>query len=246
MIKTHTVYSVPEILRFYDIDWDIKNIKHEESKEFLPTIKELSPNINAKDFKEDKGEKPFVFSPWGMSYEIAKDTFDYIYRLKTKVYVVKINNGVLEDYILFAPRGSPKELEKFLNRTDPKLDISKNKKKFIKNYKWKFMGCVLQYNDDLIQDLTKHLYYKFMISLNPEIYKYVKNGLYILSTRDLCLVHKRRMEPWVDVVGKERNDIGFIPKRFLPIFNTTGGENYFDIPIPNFDDVSYTLSLIHI
>jgi hypothetical protein len=106
------------------------------------------------------------------------------------------------------------------------------------------MGCILQYNDDLIQDLTKHTYYKFMTSINPEIYKQVKNGLYILSTRDLCLVHKRGMEPWVDVVGSERNDIGFIPKRFLPIFNTTGGENYFDIPIPNFDDVSYTKNLL--
>ena len=240
MIKTHTVYTVDEILKFYDRSWDEELKKTEVYKhdEFLPTIKELSPNVKAKIVKDSKGDSKE--SLWTMSYEIAKDTFKYIYRLKTKVYVVRINNGVLEDYILFAPRGSPKELEKFLKNVDPELNLSNSKKNSIKNYKWKFMGCILQYNDDLIQDLTKHIYYKFMKSINPEIYKQVRNGLYILSTRDLCLVHKRGMEPWIDVVGSERKDIGFIPKRFLPIFNTTGGENYFDIPIPNFDDISYT------
>lgn len=239
MLKTHTVYTVPEILNFYDKLWDdqnLTNVENSELIEFLPTIKELSPNIYA---KESLGLDPL----WGMTYKIAKDTFNYIYRLKTKVYVVRINEGKLEDYILFSPKGSPKELEKFLKKTDPDLRIPNSKKKFIENYNWKFMGCILQYKEDLLQDLTKHAYYKFMSSLDPDIYKYVKNGLYVLSTRDLCLVHKRGMEPWVDVVGEERNDIGFIPKRFLPIFNTTGGENYFDIPIPNFDDVAYTRSL---
>lgn len=234
MVKTHTVYEVNEILKFYDKTWDTIPKKTNISKdlEFFPTITELSPNVKAKDK-----------SLWNMSYKTAKDTFNYIYRLKTKVYIARINDGILEDYILFAPKGSPKELEKFLKNFDPELNIPKYKKDFVKNHKWKFMGCILQYKEDLLQDLTKHSYYKFMTSVNPEIYKHVKNGLYILSTRDLCLVHKRGMEPWVDVVGSERNDIGFIPKKFLPIFNTTGGENYFDIPIPNFDDVNYAYNL---
>lgn len=246
MIKTHTVYNVDEILKFYDRNWD-KEIKEYKPIDFLPAITELSPNIKAKIIEDSKGDskEDSLESLWGMSYEIAKDTFKYIHRLKTKVYVVRINNGILEDYILFAPKGSPKELEKFLKNVDPELNLSNSKKNFIKNYKWKFMGCILQYNDDLIKDLTKHTYYKFMKSINPEIYKQVRNGLYILSTRDLCLIHKRGMEPWIDVVGSERKDIGFIPKRFLPIFNTTGGENYFDIPIPNFDDVSYSYNLLN-
>jgi hypothetical protein len=241
MIQTSIVYTVDEILKYYDKSWDekegaLKDGTLIESIEFLPSMKELNPNINAK-FEDH--------SPvWNMSFSTAKDTFRYIDRLKTKVYIIKVNNGVLENYILFAPKGSPKELQKFLKNVDPMLHIDKKKKDFIKNYKWKFMGCILQYQEDLLQDLTSHRYYKLMSLLNPEIFKHVQNGLYILSTRDLCLVHKRRMEPWVDVVGSERNDIGFIPKQFLPIFNSTGGENYFDIPIPTFDDIKFVMSTL--
>ena len=236
MIKTDTVYTVKDILQYYDKSWDENPKKDSNSKEFLPTMKVYSPNLDA---TFDDG-----IPVWSMNYETAKNTFEYIYRLKTKVYIARINNGVIENYILFNPKGSPKELKQFLRNLDPDIEFTEKQKQIIKNREWKFMGCILQYEDESQQDLTMHRYYRFLELLNPELIKHIKNGLYIFSTRDLCLVHKRRVDPWIDVIGVERNDIGYIPKQFLPIFNSTGGTDYFDIPIPNFDDVTYVMNFL--
>ena len=231
MIKTDTVFTVKDVLQYYDKSWDKESLILKDSIEFLPTMKIYSSNVTA---KFDDGT-----SVWKMSYETAKNTFEYIYRLKTKVYVVRVNEGMIENYILFAPKGSPKELKQFLKNLDPTIEFTEKQKQTIKTRDWKFMNCILQYENDVLKDISKHVYYKFLTMINPEVFKHVKNGLYIFSIRDACLVHKRRMEPWIDVVGEERDDIGFIPKQFLPIFNSTGGTEYFDIPIPTYDDIGY-------
>jgi hypothetical protein len=46
------------------------------------------------------------------------------------------------------------------------------------------------------------------------------------------------MDPWVDITGMPVK-LGFIPKQFLPIFNSTGGEDYWDIPIPTYEDLEF-------
>jgi hypothetical protein len=62
--------------------------------------------------------------------------------------------------------------------------------------------------------------------------------MYIFSLRDLVLYRKDGTEPWVDVVGYNQK-LQYIPKVMLPIFNSTGEKNCWDIPIPTYEDWNY-------
>jgi hypothetical protein len=72
------------------------------------------------------------------------------------------------------------------------------------------------------------------------------SGLFILNLTDAVILHKDGYNPFPVFRGEtpEVLDGDFIPSRekpFLPIFSLSGQVNYLDIPIPNYDDVSYAL-----
>jgi hypothetical protein len=216
MIYTDIVHSVEDVLKFYK-EKDKTTIQKFE--EVLPSLTELNENIN-------KG-------PWNQSYETAKETLQYIDRLKSKVYVVCVEDYKINTILLFSPKGQPKEYLPYLKDLDPKLKWSKEQKQEIKTKAWKFMACVLQYNNQ-DSDPKDHSYYKVFTSIQSKL----KNGMYIFSIRDALLVRKDGMDPWIDITG-EPVKLGFIPKQFLPIFNSTGGEDYWDIPIPTYEDLEF-------
>ena len=188
-----------------------------------------------------KKEKNTSFTPhpnlqwegWGQSKDIAKNTLEYIDRLKTKVYILIIENNHYKDFIQFNPKGTPQELRKYLKSLNKKIRWSEKERKYIQNYDWKFMSCILQNKPSKEE---KHAYH----SLFEKIFKnkVLPNGMYIYNLRDALLVHKKKIHPWIDVVGGELKMENF-PKKFLPIFNTTGGNDYWDIPIPNFEDKDF-------
>jgi hypothetical protein len=238
MPTIHILNELDTLLKFYDTSWDTNSQNLLESKEFIPTLTKYNENVRAK-FDDDT-------NVWGMSYEIAAETFGYIYRLKTKVYIAKVNDGIFTDFIYFDPKGFSPEFKPFLNRIDNRLKWKKEDKNLLLKTQWKFMNCVLQDKKEKDDPIEKRPYYTLLTSIHPDVWKHVKNGLYIFSVRDLLLVRKDRKEPWIDLVGekfhKTDKSIGFIPKKFLPIFNSTGSKDYFDIPIPPYDDWSYIRS----
>jgi hypothetical protein len=213
MIHTDIVYSVDDVLKFY------KENSPEVVPEVVPTLSSLSENV--------------IKGPWNQSYNTAKETLHYIDRLKSKVYIVCVENNKISTILLFSPKGQPKEYLPYLKDLDPKLKWSKIQRQEIKSKPWKFMACVLQYNN---QDTnpSEHAYYKIFTSIQSKL----KNGMYIFSIRDALLVRKDGMDPWVDITGKPEK-LGFIPKQFLPIFNSTGGNDYWDIPIPTYEDLEF-------
>jgi hypothetical protein len=170
---------------------------------------------------------------WEQSYKAAEETLKYIDRLKTKVYILIVENNQYKDFIQFSPKGSPKELRKYLSRLNRKIKWSDKEKKYVQKTEWKFMSCILQDKKDKEE---KHAYHNMF----EKIFKDIKlpNGMYIYSLRDVLLIHKKKIYPWVDVVGGEVLMKNF-PKKFLPVFNTTGGQDYWDIPIPNFEDKDF-------
>jgi hypothetical protein len=215
MIHTDIVYSVKDVLKFYKVS----EVVHEEVPETLPSLTELNENVK-------KG-------PWNQSYETAKETLQYIDRLKSKVYVVCVEKNKISTILLFSPKGQPKEYLPYLKDLDPKLKWSKEQRQEIKTKPWKFMACVLQYNN---QDTnpSEHAYYKVFTSIESKL----KNGMYIFSIRDALLIRKDGMDPWIDITGIPEK-LGFIPNQFLPVFNSTGGKDYWDIPIPTYEDLEF-------
>lgn len=217
MIHTDIVYSVEDVLKFYK--GNSSGRLPEEFPEVVPTLTELSENV--------------IKGPWNQSYETAKETLNYIDRLKSKVYVVCVENNKISTVLLFSPKGQPKEYLPYLKDLDPKLKWTKEQRQEIKVKPWKFMACVLQYNN---QDTnpSEHAYYKIFSNIQSKL----NNGMYIFSIRDALLVRKDGMDPWIDITGKPEK-LGFIPKQFLPVFNSTGGNDYWDIPIPTYEDLEF-------
>ena len=113
MIQTHLLFTVQDILQFWKPEWDTSSTI--EKVEFLPSLSEESENVT-------KG-------PWGMSYQVAKETLEYIDRIKTRVYIACFSSGVCTDFIRLESRGEPKEYVSFINkRLDKSLYWTENRK----------------------------------------------------------------------------------------------------------------------
>jgi hypothetical protein len=183
-----------------------------------------------------KAHPNLKWNGWEQSYEAAKSTLEYIDRLKSKVYVLTVEGNKLKNFVQFNPKGSPKELTRYLNKLNKSIKWSDKEKKDIQKSEWKFMSCILQKEDKTDSETFKHPYHKIMESISE---KYnLANGMYIFSLRDVLLVHKKGVYPWINITSEEVKMKNF-PKKLLPIFNTTGGKDYWDIPIPNFEDKDY-------
>ena len=218
MIHTDIVHTVEDVLKYYNKTWDTE--AHTDFPEVLPSLTELSSTMKA--------------NIWGLSYQIAEDTLRYIDRLKSKVYIVCVNENKISDFLLFSPKGQPKEYVPYLRKLDPKIHWTKEQRNDIKNKPWKFMACVLQLNNQDSSPDTQDYYKKIFSKLESKL----KNGMYVFSIRDALLVRKDGMDPWVDITG-DPVKLGFIPKKFLPVFNSTGGKDYYDIPIPTYEDLQF-------
>lgn len=226
---TGTFYTVSEIMKLWKPEWSIPNTR-EKISELLPTLQKDSDRLQG---------------PWAMTYEIAKKTFEYLDYLKTKVYVVVIDKQRFASYLLFSPKGQPKHLLPYIKNINQNLNWDKQTKKQLQRGQWKFMSCIFQDSEEKkdIEDVSQHSYYKYLTQVFENMIKLSKkessfqDGMYIFSLRDVLLVRKDGKHPWIDIVGNFFSPM--IPKKFLPIFNSTGGNDYWDIPIPTFDDLRF-------
>jgi len=214
---TKNYYNIDEILKLYP---STKLQKHNYD-EILPSLTQNSPNLK--------------WNGWGQSYKIAKNTLEYINRLKTKVYILIIENNHYKDFIKFIPKGSPKELLRFIRKKEKNIIWTKKDIQKLDNTQWKFMSCILQERKGEDKE-ELHPYHKGLKEIT-EKYKF-PDGMYIFSLRDVLLIHKEKIYPWTHVTGDKIPMRGY-PNKFLPVFNTTGGHNHWDIPIPTFEDRDY-------
>jgi len=228
-------------LKEYNIEWDQKK-KAKKSKvpkepyELLPTLETESPNINPNETFKKQGKD---YPVWGMSYEIAKETLEYIDRLKTKVYVVCIEDSKFKSFIRFDPQGPNEIYKDSLKDIDYSLRWDNKELAKVKKTPWKFMACILKDISQETPEEITNVYSKILSQLftkHPDMP--IRNGMYIFSLRDLILYRKDGTEPWVDVVGYNQK-LQYIPKTMLPIFNSTGEKNCWDIPIPTYEDWNY-------
>jgi len=66
-------------------------------------------------------------------------------------------------------------------------------------------------------------------------------GVYILNLTDAVILRKDGKFPW-EMVSTTKLPNEFLDNPFIPILSTSGQEGYWDIPIPNYDDVEIVLS----
>ena len=70
------------------------------------------------------------------------------------------------------------------------------------------------------------------------------DGVYILNLTDAVILRKNGMIPWK--LNRNVNlPTAYQIDRFIPVLSISGEEGYWDIPIPNYDDVQYVLKDTH-
>jgi hypothetical protein len=70
----------------------------------------------------------------------------------------------------------------------------------------------------------------------------VPDGMYIFSLRDTLLLRRDGKHPFIGFSASEhlnKKRLYSLDTKFLPIFNTTGGVDYYDIPIVEYESLNY-------
>jgi len=70
------------------------------------------------------------------------------------------------------------------------------------------------------------------------------DGVYILNLTDAVLLRKNGLIPW-KLNRNVQMPAAYRIEKFIPVLSISGEEGYWDIPIPNYDDVDYVLKDAH-
>ena len=71
------------------------------------------------------------------------------------------------------------------------------------------------------------------------------DGVYILNLTDAVLLRKNGLVPWKLNRNVQMPEAYRAIDKFIPVLSISGEEGYWDIPIPNYDDVEYVLKDAH-
>jgi len=163
-----------------------------------------------------------VNGPWEQSVSAAEHTLKYIFeKLHLNCYMICMKDD-------------PEVLKIEHSTTAPSFALAlrkthKNKKinlKTLKSKQWRVMQCIVKpYNSS-----ESFEYPAFLKDIQ------LPKGVYILCISDAVILRKDGKEPFPMVTGlKSLGQYDF--KTHLPILNGSGQQGYWDIPIPNYDDV---------
>lgn len=255
-MTTPKIYNnIEEVLKLYPtIYYENDKTKNAKLRKFRDELY-VSPNV----FATTKDGS----SLWEQSYKSAKTTLGWLSYLGEpfgiKFYVAVFESGKLKHFVKYiqTPKETVAEHYKKLgvnleNILDKKSNFKPYERNILKHKKLELMNCILQ---DKPESDEKHQYHSLLERLSEK--NIVPDGMYIFSLRDTLLIHKYN-HPWVNFWVSEEKliDPGSFdskcnknkaPKDFwyeenaklLPIFNTTGGKDYYDIPIVEYESLNY-------
>jgi len=174
-----------------------------------------------------------VSGPWKMNSEAAQNTLKYVFeKLHYNCYMLCVVGGNPELFKLESSTTAPSfkgPLTK-LNKTI-KGNRRKTLMKTLKSKQWRVMQCIVK---PYRAATSSKEYPDFMEGL------VLPDGLYIMSLTDAVILREDGTEPWPMVTGS--NSLGeYSFKTHLPILSLSGQQGYWDIPIPNYDDVRLVL-----
>jgi hypothetical protein len=149
--------------------------------------------------------------PWSFSSEALENTLKYITALSYNCYIYAD-----QLYKLEFKTTSPLLKKHLTQRVPAKI------KKTLKNKQWRFMQCIIK----PFGSSEEHVFKDFLSKIK------VPPGIYVFSLTDSQLLRKDFKTPWF----KDATD--FRPP-FLPMFAYSGHEDFWDIPVPNQDEIEF-------
>lgn len=197
-------------------------------------------------------------SPFGIKFYVA--VFE-AGQLKHFVKFIQEPEETVAEYYRTKDRrskGSGSKAFKYLsNVLDKKVRFSPKDIYNLKTTKYELMNCILQYKTESDE---KQIYHSLLedISNGNDTFGFknhiLPDGMYIYSLRDTLLVRKDGNHPFINFASSlsekslnklcKTNNLNFefvckVPDKMIPIFNTTGGKDYYDIPIVEYESLMY-------
>jgi hypothetical protein len=261
-MTTPKIYNnINEVLKLYPkIYYENDRSKNKKLEKFSNELY-VSPNV----FYKNKDGSSF----WTQSYKAAKDTLEYLTHLSPfgiKFYVAVFEDGKLKHFVKFIqePEETVGEYFKYLsNVLDKNVKFTAKDIYNLKNTKYELMNCILKSTILNQESDEKQTYHSLLedISNGTGIFGLKKHiipdGMYIYSLRDTLLVRKDGNHPFINFASsigekslnkickdtkfnsKKFNFTCNVPDKMIPIFNTTGGKDYCDIPIVEYESLNY-------
>lgn len=181
--------------------------------------------------------------PFEISLDALKITLDYLINKLHHVFYVACSDGYTTTLCKIEPNETSPFVKKIIQNEinslhkNPIIKFHQReyiKKQLIEKNKNRILQCVVKKikNDGKYSIEYDKLFSQFSIP----------KGVYILNLTDVVILHKEWLEPYPIYRQKKiKIESKYINQKFLPIFSTSGHVDYWDIPIPNYDDVDYIL-----
>ena len=171
-----------------------------------------------------------VNGPWKMSKDIIESSLKYIYEfIYHTCYMMCVKEGtpILKK---LEPNGIPKFFKKAIaarEAEEPEMF------RVLQGKDPRVMQCVIKARSDKESVSKEYMDFvnKFPITL--------PDGVYILNLTDAVIWRKDGYLPWTQM--RPELPVEEAPK-FLPVLGGSGAKGYWDIPMPNYDDLALVTS----
>jgi hypothetical protein len=171
-----------------------------------------------------------VNGPWKMDSDTIKRSLKYIYeKLHHTCYVMCVKGGkpLLKK---LEPDGIPKFYQEEIEKKEA---INKDMFRVLAGKEARVMQCVIKPRSD--KESVSAEYMKFI----NEFPLALPDGVYILNLTDAVIYRKDGRHPWKSMKAELGvKDI----EPFLPVLGGSGAKGYWDVPMPNYDDLNLATS----
>jgi hypothetical protein len=164
-----------------------------------------------------------VDGPWEMSVSALNNTIKYISGLGHACYMICVTDSKPEVYKI-AGYGFPSLYSKAILKTFKRKRIPTNRT-------YRVMQCILR-PIKKVETASEELA-SFLASLSYTL----PNGVYIWTASDAMILKKDKTGPWPTI-----GDVTLkLDNKFVPLLAYSGHTDFWDIPVPNFDDIQYAV-----
>jgi hypothetical protein len=194
----------------------------------------MNPNQASIGFLGGMSEMPpQLMGPWGMDMQAVKHTLEYVYgKLHHACYMLCVTGGIPILYKLEERTTAPGFEEALFKK---KLKRSMRNRP-TREKQWRVIQCLVKpYAGETTFTDAYAQFFNEMSHTLPD-------GVFLMNLTDAVILKKDGTEPWPMVNGTGKLGKYEFPTH-IPILGGSGQEGYWDIPIPNYDDVQIILGM---
>jgi len=204
-------------------------------QELKPYFSRIKPSATAYT-KEVRGipvKLPESNKLWRINEQACLDTLKYIFAISHQCYLLVVAESTPTMMKLMPPlqpiykKALTQSIQKL--KDNPHLK-DRHRDRITKMHPARIMQCVVKERDRETKVIESNEYLQVFSKLN------LSDGYFILNLTDAIIVRKDQTYPFHMVVGQQplRH-----PPAMIPILSMSGQKGYLDIPMPNYDEISW-------